>query len=330
MSVISAELTSNKSNGHKIPQSDIQDLIRQHIKPTHQIPLELVNRLTSKLRDPNNWNRSSKLSTINSHELSISQAAERIASQARFPVRMHYAYYRALLVAMDKLLQNPGIPASRGTIKFSKSVNLAVEMPEEALLTKINLTGKWLGLADITIKAKLASGREPQFWRHTGEASQAFHAAIIDRLAQIRPEHFMTGIAGPILSDVKNGRVSSVKYTFKTGVPRWSSKMDALITVPFATGKIKPIDAGKSGNLRGIDRILAAESKRPWLRNLSAQVGNALDQKINGGTLATRDTTSSQASPLQNAVDRIQQKSHVAHPPETMTAFRLQWASRKK
>jgi hypothetical protein len=327
MSVITAQLTTNKNSGNNISQSYVQDLIRKNFKPTHQIPLELVNRLSSKLSDSANWNKSAKTSTANAHDLTMSQAAERIAAQARFPVRMHYAYYRALLTAMDKLLQNPGIPASRGNIRFAKPVTLAVEMPGEALLTKINLVGRWLGLADLTIKEKLATGKEPLFWKHTSEASQAFHAEVIQRLANLRPEHFITGLTGPTLSDVKNGKVSSAKYTFKTGVPHWNSKLDQLVTAPFATGKTESIDV-PTGNLRGIDRIMAAEFKRPWLRDLSAQSGNILKQKLNSGTFAT--TPHAQESPLQNAVNRFHQKKGVTPTHSSREdAFRLAWASRK-
>lgn len=302
MSVITVRTSSN--NTQKTPASKIQELLRQSFKLTHQIPLELVNRTTSTLRNPASWNKSSR-PTSNDHKMTIAQAAEHIAAQARFPVRIHYAYYCALLKTMDQLLSNPGVPASRGAITLNKSVSLDVEMPRQALLTKINLVGRWLGLADLTIQEKLASGKEPLFWKHTGEASQAFHTATTNRLAQLKPENFVTGVTGPILSDVKNGHVSSAKYTFKIGVPHWNSKLDRLITKPFASGKIESIVA-TTGNLRGIDRIMGAESARPWLRSLAAQSGNALKQQVNGGSFSTIQTAP--VSPLQNSINRFHKK----------------------
>ncbi len=65
------------------------------------------------------------------------------------------------------------------------------------------------------------------------------------------------------------------------------------ITMPFATGKVELINA-LNGNFRETNRILAAEFKRLWLRNLSAQSGNILRQRINRETVATPQPAQSQ------------------------------------
>lgn len=294
------------------------------------------------------------------------QAADQISGLVKGVARVHFAYYSALLKSMDEVIQNPGVPAAakrfnkkRGKItgikkdvKFSRPVILKIdELPGKPFSNRIRLSGRWAGLAETTLEAKAELGGEMLFWKHTSESSQAFHSAITARLARIKPRDFVrSGQTAPVITGgslAQKGagkRVAQAKYSFKLGIPSWDRKMDALITIPFATGQtVSTLTATGLKNrpkLHGIDRILAAEAFRPWLRDLSVQSGQARDAYIKGGTFTPRTTpiVPGAAPPLQKRVEHLQKKiveqrggKAVEAPTlSNLNTARMLWATRKK
>jgi hypothetical protein len=149
---------------------------------------------------------------------------------------------------------------------------------------------------------------KPVFWHHTGEAANDFHSRVTSRLAQVKIRHFIAGDIKTTIEGSSRGYKGAGKYaakatiSMKVGIPSWNNKMDTLVTIPFTTLRtdvstlvgtgVSQSDA--SGNNKkkasGIDRLLIAESYRPWLRKLSAQAGSALRKYL-------KDTTAA-ASPL--------------------------------
>jgi len=156
----------------------------------------------------------------------------------------------------------------------------------------------------------------PTYWKHTGKGFAAFRSAARTRLSSLRYSNFAKvttpqasqGVTAFTLGRGKNKKTyGRVSYQVEIGIPAWNPKMDLLFTVPFATGKVVSLTTGLGLNftrpeqnedgayintqLRGIDRILAAESKRPWLRALAIEGGTALRKYLGlptppGGSLA--------------------------------------------
>jgi hypothetical protein len=261
-------------------------------------------------------------------KLKDSKVAVFIAEQVNRYPRAYFAFYRALLHAMDRLLQNPNIPVKSRVFeqrvrspssksrkpdvavprvvreKFSRSVPLRVYDQGKQISKNIRLEGNWPGLTQFTLEQKEQLGYPPTFWKHTMEASHAFHEAVTARLAHIKPRSFVVQdrpelkLVGESLGKSGPGRrVAVARYKFAIGVPKWNKKMDALITLPFTSG-ISPSTQIASGasfrtpkgrvrKLHGIDRIMVAEAYRPWLRNLSKQAGWALLSYLEGGARAT-------------------------------------------
>jgi hypothetical protein len=368
---------TGKAPAGKLSPINIKELVTRSISPTQLIPVELLDEIAKEFARSGSFNdKSSKAiqftagssdgrtrpSISGNSIFSTPKAAEQITGLMKGVARVHYAYYAALLKSMDEVIQDPGVPAGikkfskkRGKItgikknvKFSRPVTLKVdELPGKPFSNRIRLSGRWAGLAETTIKAKQALGTEPQFWRHTGESSAAFHSAVTSRLARIKPRDFIVmGNTAPVITGgtlARQGagkRVAQAKYSFKLGIPSWDAKMDALITIPFASGQIvSTLSATGLRNrpkLRGIDRILAAEAMRPWLRDLSSQAGQARDAYIKGGVFTQRTTpiVSGATSPLQKKVERLLKKKagqEVEAPTlASVNVARLMWGSRHR
>jgi len=141
----------------------------------------------------------------------------------------------------------------------------------------------------------------PTYWKHTGKGFAAFRSAARNRLSSLRYSDFAkttTPQGSQAVTAFTLGRGSKkrlygrVSYKVEIGIPAWNPKMDLLFSVPFATGKTVSLTTGLGLNftrpvqnddgafsntqLRGVDRILAAESKRPFLRPLAIEGGIAL------------------------------------------------------
>lgn len=368
---------TGKISGGKLSPAHIRELVTRSINPTQLIPVELLDSVAADFARTGTWNSSHKgiqytpgnaagtsRGSISGELFDSAKAGQQISGLAKSIARVHYAYYAALLKSMNEVVQNPGVPAAakrfskrRGKItgikkdiKFSRPVTLRVdELPGKPFSNRIRLSGRWAGLAEATIEAKQASGREMLFWKHTGEASQAFDVAVKSRLAKIKPRDFMVSgltpptITGDSLATKGAGkRVARAKYSFKLGIPSWDAKMDALITLPYANGQlVSTLTAAGLSNrrkLRGIDRILAAEAYRPWLRDLAVQAGQARDAHIRGSAFTSRTSpiVSGAISNLQKSMERVQkkiaeQKGDNAAPSLTnMNAAKMLWAARKK
>lgn len=168
---ISAQVTLNNS---KNINAGLKAML---IKQTFGIPIALVSGITENLNNPEKWKQRPSLQSSNV-TLTTSQAVNVLADSMRRPTHLHYAFYRALLISMDKLLRNPDIKASKTNVRLNKSVSLAIELNQgRVLLKRINLLGTFLGLAPLTLSSKLKIGSNT-FWKHTGEAERAFHVAV--------------------------------------------------------------------------------------------------------------------------------------------------------
>jgi hypothetical protein len=369
---------SGKAPTGKLSPANIKELISRSISPTQLIPVELLDEIakdfarTGAFNDktskgiqftPGSLDGRTRSSISGNSIFSTPKAAEQITGLMKGVARVHYAYYAALLKSMDEVVQNPGVPAAakrfkkkRGKItsikkdvKFSRPVTLKIdELPGKPFSNRIRLSGRWAGLAETTLEAKQALGTEMQFWKHTGESSAAFHTAVTSRLSRVRPRDFVRfGQAAPVITGgslVKQGagkRVAQAKYSFKLGIPSWDAKMDALITIPFATGQmVSTLSATGLKNrptLRGVDRILAAEAYRPWLRDLSSQAGQARDAYIKGSAFSPKTTpiVPGAASPIQKNVERFLKKKagqevEVTPTLNNVNVARLMWGSRHK
>lgn len=245
--------------------------------------------------------------------------AEEITQPISQITRAYYAYYVAMLKAMDEVLRNPNVPVrvraarkkygvrtingidtgyARETVAFQRVVNLVVSDIGQDKTTALTLSGKWKGLEESTIEAKQELGYSPTFWKHEGEGYQAFHSEMMSRLSRLKPRNFKSTIVRKYVSygqrdpRVKtNGvvsRIRSARFEVQIGVPAWNKKMDTITTLPFATGDLGISTLASTGlrqgqkKLRGINRILAAEATRPWLRLLAAKAGIALEKHLQG------------------------------------------------
>jgi hypothetical protein len=269
----------------------------------------------------------------------------------------YYTHYVGLLTAMDELVKDPGIPArgrkyvtsmgpngkkvtryTNDKISFSKQVKFRPSEPGGVNplgpATTIPLVGQWPALAPMTMAKKKLSGRSV-FWAQTGEASNAFHAKVVARLAKIKPRSFETleqshpTLIGDSTGKIGAGRFAAqAKFRFKMGIPSWDAKMDTLITIPFATRRttvstlvgtgldrtrVDGVSKWKSGakKLHGVDRLLVAEAYRPWLRSLSAQAGSALQRYVRSGSTAVTNNPEARDSLLREAAKDFKAKKLV-------------------
>ena len=274
---ITAQITINNS------KNLTEGLHKMLVKSTYGIPLDLVEGITANLNNRSNWKNRPSTSLPSNAKLTIDQAVNVLADSMRNPSRIAFRTYVALLIAMDKLLSSPGITVSRKPISLNKSITLNIETDVGRLLKRINIVGEWAGLAPLTMKQKVTIGAT-SFYRHTGEASAAFHAEVVNRLASLSPRSFVKDITKPITSDIKNGNLKFARFSYKVGTPSWNPQMDQIITTPFATGKINQIGnvASRLRHLYGVERIVAAEATRPILRQLAAKAGCELQAKLTG------------------------------------------------
>jgi hypothetical protein len=219
---ITAQVTLNNS-------AAISDGIKQMlIKETFGIPIALVTGIADNLNNPSKWTNKPAFQSSNA-PLSTTEAVNVLADSMRRPAHIHYAFYRALLVSMDKLLRNPDIKASKANVQLNKSVSLAIELDQgRVLLKRINLLGTFLGLAPITLSDKIKIGSST-FWKHTGQAEQAFSLAVKERLTSLSPRSFVKDIKKPATSDIRNGHVSFARFQYKLGTPSWNSQMDEIV-----------------------------------------------------------------------------------------------------
>lgn len=190
-------------------------------------------------------------------------------------------------------------------------------------------------------------GPVPTFWRHTGRGRAAFHSAVRARLASLDAKDFLQSVEKksarvvpgslPVSTTTRGGRFSAnakiaqVAYEVKFGIPRWNQKLDLLTSVPFASG-LRPALAASFSNLlwakfnqagdetrpdlRGIDRLLAAEIYRPWLMALAEQAGRELQAYVSGQAV-TAVSNSGLAARLSQAA---QQKAAVRKKAEKVVA----------
>jgi hypothetical protein len=314
---ITAEITLNNS---KNINAGIKQML---IKQTFGIPIALVTGIADNLNNPEKWKQRPSLQSSNV-TLTTSQAVNVLADSMRKPSLIAFRIYVALLQAMDKLLSSPSINASKNNIQLNKSVTLNIETDVGRLLKRINLAGSWSGLKPLTMKDKLRIGSRT-FWHHTGESEQAFHVAVRERLASLTPKSFVKDIKAPVTSDIRNGRVSFAKFSYKLGVPSFSgnSPMNEIITKPFETGQITPISNLPRGqHLRGTDRILAAEHTRPMLRQLSAKAGCELQSQLTG---------QQPKSVLMQRITKIMLKKEKAVPDvQDLPNIKMLWVNRHK
>jgi hypothetical protein len=255
----------------------LKKTISQEFTADTFIPINLLNQIGKELVNPDKaielthggrfGGRKPAESVTHDHQYKA-LAAQLAGEVAHFP-RAYWAYYRALLQAMDTLVQNPGVPAvvsktkliketrkSRAnpgssppqyeeyevtTASFNKTVVLhPSELIGDAPSTSINLKGQWKSLSPDTLDAKKALGN-PVFWHHTGEAANDFHSRVTSRLAQIKVRHFVAGDIKTTIEGASRNSKGAGKYaakatiSMKVGVPSWNNKMDTLITIPFTT-----------------------------------------------------------------------------------------------
>jgi len=140
----------------------------------------------------------------------------------------YYAFYVALINAMDELLQNPDQPATKWTKVFARytpkkddfgqplrdkkgriiyesnptKIDRVKDQPYSKQLTlrvqglqgnphpRITLKGSWAGLTEFTLQEKEKLGYQPTYWKHTKEASRAFSALAAARISAIKPRDF--------------------------------------------------------------------------------------------------------------------------------------------
>lgn len=249
--------------------------------------------------------------------------------------RYHFAYYKATLLAMRRVLASPGIAATEAPVTVTKQVVLPLIGAGLNATDAVSLSLTWRGLANSTIEEKKKLRAHPVFWKHTGRGSRAFNAAVEARLASLTKKDFI--IQDPVqLSHVKPVKgslgthrkqdVAKAQYSFRIGVPAWNSKMDALFTIPFVSGyTVSPAQysgldlyerqaysdneiAGprfryvrKKQVLHGIDRLLAAEASRPLLRPIALQAGQRLRAALHGGAVQITQAPVSPITKLKKA-----------------------------
>ena len=327
--LVKSGVTGSKATGSQFTNRQIRSSIRQQISADAFIPAELLSKIGDEFSRTGAYSAGSAKnielsrgrtgvsgSGVYKDFTSEDKAAEYVAESV-FAIRnTYYAFYVALIRSMDKLLQEPGITAEGGGYARSVSVRrnvplyvVGIRRAPTRFTAKIAKT--WPGLSSVTMEEKDLPGRFKSFWKHSGQASQAFSAMASARVARVRPQDFMVvdRSAIQVLGGVANikGRgkfVRQARITVQMGVPLWNRQMDALITIPFSTRKtvstltttgLTSLRRGNPGvfkgrNLTGVDRLLAAEAYRPWLRELSIQAGEQLLAYLSGTTVTARNS----------------------------------------
>lgn len=236
-------------------------------------------------------------------------AVEKLSHVVVSVAALHDAYYRGLLRSIDGLLASPGIPMTRSGV-ISRAVAMRVRNYRKDVGVNrnrnITLALDWAALKPFTKKAKRGLGPQAQvYWKHTGRLYATYHRHMLDQLSKLTLGSFTAQtdlsaeriqIAQYVSHRIKGEHYRRVTYTARFGIPYWDTVMDQVVTTPLITGQVPKLahliqEKGTGRFLQGtsvqgrlgggeIYRIISPESRRPWLRQLSAKTHAELFKDI--------------------------------------------------
>lgn len=245
-----------------------------------------------------------------------------------FKVRdTYYAYYISLLRTANQFLKHPNIPV---TLRSKSNSNISSKLVHKVLTLRTgNVAGAthlklpsvqvevkqtWPVLTEYTLRKKEERASNT-YWHHRGEGSNAFDSHISNIAAKIKPTNMAKSTSTPILKNESAKRgVAALSYKYNITIPNVEPRIDAMLGIPLMTGvspgvkglaqespsilNANPSATGlnKESSVHGLDRIVLAEARRPFLRPLALAARTQLHK-----TLASYETSRSN-NPIQDQI----------------------------